>query len=114
MAKSDEKAIADMIDADSKGNSRIAKELSKVFNERQTSYGTPEDNFSRVADLWNAYIPSANVTALDVAHMMILFKVARSMNPVGNKEDNYIDIAGYAECGLDIMLGKKRKVMICL
>jgi len=36
----------------------------------------------------------------DVANMMILFKVAR--NSANSKDDNWIDIAGYAACGGEV------------
>ena len=85
--------------------SKIAKQLEQIFSERQDSYGSPEDNFQRIADFWNAYIEGkekeGKLTNLDVAHMLTLFKVARTMGGT-NKGDNYYDLAGYAECGLRI------------
>lgn len=37
-----------------------------VCGQREQDYGSPENNFQVIADLWNAYIP-ANFTATDVA-----------------------------------------------
>lgn len=64
--------------------------------DRNTQYGEPEDNFSLIAHLWGVYLETP-VTSVDVANLMILFKVAR--NAVNVKADNWIDIAGYAACG---------------
>lgn len=46
----------------------------------------------------NEYQKEALRTASDVANMMILLKIARGANGKP-KEDNWIDIAGYAACG---------------
>lgn len=77
----------------------ILKTAEKIISgEREKSYGAPEDNFSRIADLWNAYIRGKDeyeITAADVGHMMILFKIARTLGGQ-SKDDNYVDIAGYA------------------
>lgn len=70
-----------------------------VNGERQETYGSPEDSFDRIAHLWSAYLRTA-LTRLDVAKMMILFKLART----GERAylDNWIDIAGYAACAGEI------------
>lgn len=64
-----------------------------INGERQQDYGRPENNFSRIARLWEAYsgIP---YKPEEVAIMMALLKVARIAS--GRKADNYIDLAGYA------------------
>jgi hypothetical protein len=61
--------------------------------KRQEDYGSPEDSFKDIADLWSAYI-GYPFSPIEVAHMMILLKVAR--NGHAYKEDNCVDIAGYA------------------
>lgn len=67
-------------------------------------YGTPENAFSLIADLWGYYLSEKNgaieLTPADVANMMILLKVAR--NTQGNKDDTWVDIAGYAACGAEV------------
>lgn len=70
-----------------------------VNGERQRTYGSPEDSFDRIAHLWSAYLRTA-LTGLDVAKMMILFKLART----GEQAylDNWVDIAGYAACAGEI------------
>lgn len=74
-----------------------------VLGDREEDYGSPEDNFRRIAALWNEYVKPRNVIFApeDVAVMLILLKVARIAG--GNpKDDNWIDIAGYAACGGEI------------
>lgn len=75
----------------------ILKEADAITSgSRQESYGKPEKCFQKIAELWNSYLGTKNITAHNVAMMMILLKVAReSMNP---KRDNLVDIAGYARC----------------
>lgn len=79
--------------------------------DRGVAYGGVEDNFSRIAALWNTHIRNAGIvdpdcwarelTAVDVATMMVLMKVARLENQP-NHPDSWTDIAGYAACGAEI------------
>ena len=82
-----------------------------VTGFRETSYGSPEDNFELIAELWTAYVHKRwslsrvqYICAEDVTNMMILLKVARNATGRG-KDDNYIDIAGYAACGGELLGG---------
>ena len=72
-----------------------------VNGDRQNDYGTPERNFETIADLWNAYLGEERIEAKDVAAMLILLKIARIASGK-KKDDNWIDIAGYAACGGEI------------
>lgn len=79
---------------------------SIVVGSRNTAYGNPEDNFRNIASLWNAYLVAqtpgiaSDLTPQDVAHMMILMKMARlATNPA--HRDSLVDIAGYAACAAD-------------
>lgn len=70
-----------------------------VNGERQRYYGHPKKNLQMIADLWNAYLAeklnsSQKITAADAGMMMVLVKVAREGNC--HKEDNLVDICGYA------------------
>jgi hypothetical protein len=68
-----------------------------VCGEREQQYGSPENNFKTIANLWSTYL-NHDIAPMDVAAMMILLKVARVAS--GNsKNDNWVDIAGYAACG---------------
>jgi hypothetical protein len=76
-----------------------------VCGQRETDYGTPEDNFKTIAELWKTYLRRACVDeaggvyidANDVAMMMTLLKIAR-IAAGGGKADSWIDLAGYAAC----------------
>lgn len=73
-----------------------------VCQDRQDTYGRPEDSFNAIADLWTAYLDAGReITPVDVANMMILLKVGRAKeNP--KHQDNWVDMAGYAACAGEI------------
>lgn len=71
-----------------------------VLQDRNRAYGGPEDSFSLIAGFWTVYL-GQEVTAVQVAHMMALMKMARlTANPT--HMDSYIDLAGYAACGAEV------------
>lgn len=70
-----------------------------VCGDRDVQYGSPEDSFKLIAQLWGVYLERL-VMPRDVAAMMALMKVARIK--AGKKDDNWIDLAGYAACGGEI------------
>lgn len=72
-----------------------------VCKDRNEQYGEPEDNFKHIAEFWSTYLEH-EIVSTDVANMMILFKVARNMH-MNPKLDNFIDIAGYAACGGELI-----------
>ena len=74
-----------------------------VAGDREQDYGSPENNFARVANLWKAYL-GYPVNAKDVACMLALLKIARIASGHA-KEDNWVDLAGYAACGGEIEAG---------
>ena len=90
----------------------LLEEAAKITNgERQDHYGKPEDNFTTIAKMWTAYLlPALDgrsvciLSAADVAAMMILLKVARTAKDAGHL-DSWVDIAGYASCGGEIVSG---------
>lgn len=71
-----------------------------VCGKREQDYGSPEDNFKKIADLWSAYMGQA-YTAQDVAMMMALLKVARIKTGTATA-DSFVDLAGYAACAAEI------------
>ena len=74
-----------------------------VMGARQENYGSPESNFQKIADYWTLYLQK-KVEAHDVALMMVLMKLARLHNKADH-EDSWIDIAGYAANGCEIVNG---------
>lgn len=74
-----------------------------VCGQREQDYGSPENNFARIADLWNAYMRDTGVvfTPVDVAMMLGLLKIARIKTGTGTT-DSFVDLAGYAACGGEI------------
>ena len=76
-----------------------------VCGQREQDYGSPENNFQIIADLWSAYY-GQKFTALDVSMMMTLLKVARIRTGTAT-EDSFVDAAGYIACGGEIATGKK-------
>lgn len=78
-----------------------------VCGDREEDYGTPENNFTTIAHLWSAY-KNVEFSALDVAMMMALLKVARIK--AGTKTDSFVDLAGYAACAGEIAQPHKEKV----
>lgn len=81
-----------------------------VCGDRENDYGSPENNFKTIASLWTSYLYGAGlmenddptiwktITAKDVAAMLALLKIAR-ISSGHAKNDNWIDLAGYAACG---------------
>lgn len=77
-----------------------------VCGQREEDYGTPEDNFGLIAELWGVYLRKKCAAAVcilpeDVAALMALLKIAR-IAAGGKKADNWVDLAGYAACGGEI------------
>ena len=78
-----------------------------VCGQREEDYGTPEDSFRVIGELWETYLkakcigdPQTEVCIVpeDVAAMLGLLKIARIATGHG-KSDNWVDLAGYAACG---------------
>ena len=72
-----------------------------VCGQREQDYGSPEDNFAKIAKLWTAY-KNVSFTPGDVAMMMALLKIARIQSGTGTS-DSFVDLAGYAACGGEIV-----------
>lgn len=69
-----------------------------VMGDREQDYGSPEQNFKVIADMWNVYVGGPRFQPKDVAAMLALLKIARIASGHA-KADNWIDLAGYAACG---------------
>lgn len=94
----------------SKRQITLDEAAAAVLKSRQDKYGRPEDNFWRIANLWNTHLVNrgllvaardGQLTPTDVASMLILLKLARLVNTPGH-QDSWSDAAGYAACGAEV------------
>ena len=87
----------------------LDKAIQCVCHDRQDQHGAPENTFQTIADMWSVFMHRRYgmedaLTASDVAWMMVLFKVARSVaSPM--HEDNGIDAAGYSALAIELACG---------
>ena len=67
-----------------------------INGDRARDYGDAYLMHARVAALWTTYVRSKtdDLKPVDVAMMLVLMKVARSIETP--KDDSFVDIAGYA------------------
>ncbi len=82
-----------------------------VHQDRNSEYGEPEDNFRDIGSYWTTFLrkklkTDARITPADVAVMSALIKVSRLQN-TPDHEDSWVDIAGYAACGVECATEKK-------
>lgn len=87
----------------------MLREAEKLITgDRNNQYGPPTQDFKRTADLLNA-LGYRRVDAIedvheivpsDVALMIAQVKMSRLMHSRG-KRDSWVDLAGYAACGLE-------------
>lgn len=75
-----------------------------VTVDRAATHGAAEDSFDRIARLWAADL-GVPITGLDVARLMVLFKVARARGNPGHA-DNWLDMAGYAALAGEMATGQ--------
>jgi len=71
-----------------------------VAGDRAKQHGNMLATHKAIADYWGCYL-GQELTALDVARMMILLKFVRSCTGKLNNDD-WVDIAGYAGCAGEI------------
>lgn len=81
--------------------------ITAITGQRHTDYGTAEDNFTTIAELW-ATLFGFPVTATQVAQAMVLMKIARTMTTPDHR-DSWVDIAGYSGCGYEVAEATARK-----
>lgn len=87
-------------------SSVLSEAANIVGGARNTTHGDKERSFAAIAGLWNAYLAArktgGEITPRDVAWMMTLLKIGRSVQGQSIR-DHYVDAAGYAaiagECG---------------
>jgi len=84
-------------------NESICQEAFRIQgSDRQQDYGSPKKNLTEIGASWEWYLKTnsgidISISARDVAHMMILMKIARNVHKP--KRDNWVDMAGYSQCG---------------
>ena len=66
--------------------------IALINGDRERDYGTPAENFGRIADGWSVILGN-EVSAEQVALCMAWLKIARLVN--GPHEDSYVDAAAY-------------------
>jgi hypothetical protein len=71
----------------------LLEALEVIQGPRKDTYGKASTSFNRIAGLWSTYL-GVDVSASDVAALMILMKVSRSKGKP--HKDNWVDICGYA------------------
>ena len=78
----------------------ILTEAAQIVGDNSDKHGDTEASFTMIAEMWSVYIKNVaiirgwtEVSASDVAQMMVLLKIARSA--YGHGKDNYVDAAGY-------------------
>ena len=78
----------------------ILETAAKLINgDREQNYGTPEENFNRIAAGWSVILEK-DVSAEQVALCMAWLKIARLVN--GPHEDSYIDAAAYVALAAEL------------
>lgn len=73
----------------------ILEEARRVVHEdRAIQYGRPENNFARIAAVWEIILDT-KITLRQVGLMLAAMKIVRDAHKP--KRDNLVDLAGYAE-----------------
>ena len=73
-----------------------------IHGDREQHYGTPQENFARIAQGWSVLL-EADVTPEQVALCMAWLKMARLVH--GPHEDSYVDAAAYMALAGELGLG---------
>jgi len=63
-----------------------------INGQRQVDYGSPQENFARIAGRWSQIV-GVEIEAWQVCLMMADLKIARLAN--GPHEDSFVDACGY-------------------
>lgn len=84
----------------------LRKAHDAITGDRNNAYGPPTQDFDRTAGVLNALgyrAPNGPLRSHDVAIMIAAVKLSRLMwTP--DKEDSWIDLAGYAACGYECVV----------
>lgn len=80
---------------------RLLKDAGYIVSgDRNTMHGEKERSFAVIANLWNTYLagrkaPASAITPADVAQLMVLLKIGRSIQGAPGR-DHFLDAAGYS------------------
>ena len=77
-----------------RGGEILRRAAELVSTDRAETHGDMLENHDNIATLWSAFL-GVDITAQQVALMMVLLKVARTKTGRLNLDD-FIDMAGYA------------------
>jgi hypothetical protein len=78
----------------------LADASALVDGDRDSVYGDPLENLSRIADLWTILF-GRPFEANEVAMALVAVKLARLV-VTGDHHDSWQDIAGYAAVGWEV------------
>lgn len=84
----------------------IADEAKNIVaGARRSAYGSPENNFERIARFWTAYFQNTGrevvISAADVSPLMRLMKEARLCETPDHR-DSFVDLIGYTLTGAEV------------
>lgn len=85
--------------------SEILREADKIITaDRNKTYGEPDEDFQRIAGMWNVLGFQApdgeKMQGHHVALAMVALKLSRLTWSAGHR-DSWMDVAGYAACGYE-------------
>ena len=78
----------------------LSEAIRIVDGDRQKTHGDKIKNHLNISTLWSWYLKK-EVTAYDVAMLMLLLKVARTKTGIYNNDD-LVDACGYASIAAEI------------
>lgn len=68
---------------------------AEILKQRATEYGSTKESFTRIANLWSVYT-GYEITAVQVAQMMVLLKISRSITAKNETlKDCFADARNY-------------------
>ena len=84
-------------------NTILDRAKSIITGNRQTTNGKPERSFHKIAERWSLTL-GANVTAQQVALMMVDLKMVRALEGVTTEghDDHFVDMAGYVALAAEL------------
>jgi len=80
----------------------------QTVEQRGDTYGSPYENFKKVADMLTAYL-GVDVQPHDVCVIEIIQKIVRLQTSNGLHGDSWIDIAGYAGIGAEVAYEEEKE-----